>query len=170
MQKEIKRGEIYFIRDRQTLGSEQRAGRPAVIVSNDKNNENSEVVEVVFMKAQPKTDLPTHFITKSALKPSTVLCEQINSVSAERIGAWVGTLTPDEMKMLDQCLAISLELTCTDKAPQTIIQRTLSGKYKEIEELKQEIEEVLEAKVLAEKEAATYKEMYEFLLEKRLKA
>ena len=43
----MKRGEIYYIEStyRET-GSEQRGGRPAVIVSNDKNNENSEVVEV----------------------------------------------------------------------------------------------------------------------------
>ena len=42
----MKRGEIYYIEStyRET-GSEQRGGRPAVIVSNDKNNENSEVVE-----------------------------------------------------------------------------------------------------------------------------
>lgn len=46
----MKRGEIYYIEStyRET-GSEQRGGRPAVIVSNDKNNENSEVVEVVYM-------------------------------------------------------------------------------------------------------------------------
>ena len=43
----MKRGEIYYIEStyRET-GNEQRGGRPAVIVSNDKNNENSEVVEV----------------------------------------------------------------------------------------------------------------------------
>lgn len=34
----IKRGDIYFIRDtRQSIGSEQKADRPAVIVSNDAN-------------------------------------------------------------------------------------------------------------------------------------
>ena len=51
----MKRGEIYYIEStyRET-GSEQRGGRPAVIVSNDKNNENSEVVEVVYMTTKPK--------------------------------------------------------------------------------------------------------------------
>lgn len=43
----MKRGEIYYIEStyRET-GSEQRGGRPAVIVSNDKNNENSELAAV----------------------------------------------------------------------------------------------------------------------------
>ena len=105
----IKRGDIYYIRDtRQSVGSEQRADRPAVIVSNNTNNKHSGVYEVVYMTTQPKTDLPTHFIIASALKPSTVLCEQISSVYEERIGEWIGTLTPDEMKTLDQCLAVSI--------------------------------------------------------------
>ena len=91
----IKRGDIYFIRDtRQSIGSEQKADRPAVIVSNDANNKHSGVYEVVYMTTQPKTDLPTHFITSSALRTSTVLCEQISSVYKERIGEWIGTLTP----------------------------------------------------------------------------
>lgn len=66
----MKRGEIYYIEStyRET-GSEQRGGRPAVIVSNDKNNENSEVVEVVYMTTKPKNDLPTHVFIRSALSP-----------------------------------------------------------------------------------------------------
>lgn len=54
----MKRGEIYYIEStyRET-GSEQRGGRPAVIVSNDKNNENSEVVEVVYRIVQQDPDV-----------------------------------------------------------------------------------------------------------------
>ena len=52
----MKRGEIYYIESTyREIGSEQRGGRPAVIVSNDKNNENSEVVEVVYMTTKPTT-------------------------------------------------------------------------------------------------------------------
>ena len=76
---------------------EQRGrGRPAVIVSNDKNNANSNTVEVVYMTTKPKTDLPTHVYIESALRPSTLLCEQISTVSEERIGEWIGELTESE--------------------------------------------------------------------------
>ena len=76
----MKRGQIYYIEsNHQEIGSEQRAGRPAVIVSNNKNNENSTTVEVVYMTTQPKNDLPTHVFIRSSLRPSTVLCEQIYS-------------------------------------------------------------------------------------------
>ncbi len=154
----IKRGDIYYIRDtRQSIGSEQRADRPAVIVSNDANNKHSGVYEVVYMTTQPKTDLPTHFITNSALKPSTVLCEQISSVYEERIGEWIGTLTPEEMEMLNKCLAVSVAIK-PDAAPA------------ETESLRQQVAAALEAQRAAEKQAATYKEMYEFLLNKQLGA
>ena len=158
----IKRGDIYYIRDtRQSTGSEQRADRPAVIVSNDTNNKHSGVYEVVYMTTQPKTDLPTHFITYSALRPSTVLCEQISSVYEDRIREWIGTLTPDEMKALDQCLKVSIGIKEEPAA--------------ETESLRQQLE-TTEAKLAeigaqlwtAESQRQTYKEMYEFLLSKRL--
>lgn len=146
----IKRGDIYFIRDtRQSIGSEQKADRPAVIVSNDANNKHSGVYEVVYMTTQPKTDLPTHFITSSALRTSTVLCEQISSVYEERIGEWIGTLTPEEMKQLDECLKVSVGINIkAEKEPA------------EIESLRQQLAEMTDRQQAAEKQAKTYKEMY----------
>lgn len=143
----IKRGDIYFIRDtRQSIGSEQKADRPAVIVSNDANNKHSGVYEVVYMTTQPKTDLPTHFITSSALRTSTVLCEQISSVYEERIGEWIGTLTPEEMKQLDECLTVSVGInTKTEKEPA------------EMESLRQQLAEMADRQQVAEKQAKTYK-------------
>lgn len=47
---DVKRGEIYYIsRGGYNTGSEQQADRPGVIVSNDKNNKNSQTLEVVNM-------------------------------------------------------------------------------------------------------------------------
>lgn len=107
----MKRGEIYYIKGtNQEEGSEQRGDRPAVIVSNDKNNENSDVVEVVYMTTRPKTDLPTHVLTRSSRKLSTILCEQIYSVSKSRVMEYEGKLTKKELQALDTALAISLGL------------------------------------------------------------
>ena len=42
---DVKRGEIYYIsRGGYNTGSEQQADRPGVIVSNDKNNKNSQTL------------------------------------------------------------------------------------------------------------------------------
>lgn len=46
----LRRGEIYYVEPfYPTTGSEQRPGRPAIIVSNNLNNEHSNVVGVVYM-------------------------------------------------------------------------------------------------------------------------
>ena len=107
----MKRGEIYYINSTHAeQGHEIRAGRPAVIVSNDKNNECSGTVEVVYMTTKPKSDQPTHVFTRSAREPSTILCEQITTVSKDRVGDYYGTLADNELQILDNALAISLGL------------------------------------------------------------
>ena len=106
---DIKRGEMFYISrgGASYNGSEQHADRPAVVVSNNKNNENSNVVEVVYMTTQPKTDLPTHVTIRSTGRISTVLCEQVYSVSTERIGTYIGEATDKEMENIDIALMIS---------------------------------------------------------------
>lgn len=51
---EIKRGDIWYVSKDNYTGCEQAAGRPAIIVSNEKNNACAEVVEVVYLTTQPK--------------------------------------------------------------------------------------------------------------------
>ena len=80
-EEEIFRGEIYYVYPSSGVGSEQSAGRPAIVVSNDKANQHSPVIEMVYLTTQPKNSLPTHVDITSAERPSIALCEQIHSVS-----------------------------------------------------------------------------------------
>lgn len=106
----IYRGDIYYIEKAGYTGSEQEAGRPAIIVSNDQCNQYSPTVEVVYLTTQPKADLPTHVTIRSTRKESTALCEQIDSISTSRIGDFIGTATDDEMIRINTALMISLDL------------------------------------------------------------
>lgn len=106
-----KRGEIYYVESYYTTGSEQRAGRPAVIVSNDKNNEHSATVEVVYLTTQPKHDLPTHVTVRGTGRDSTALCEQVSTVAVERIGEFCGNCNKQEMTAIETALMISLDLS-----------------------------------------------------------
>ena len=107
----MKRGEIYFIEpSNHEHGSEMKGGRPAVIVSSDAFNAHSGVVEIVYMTASPKRDYDTHVSINSALLPSTLICEQITSVSIERVGRRIGQLTIEEVKAMNEALALSLGL------------------------------------------------------------
>lgn len=130
---EVKRGDIYYIvSNYQEEGNEQRAGRPAVIVSNEKCNQFSNVIEVVYLTTQPKTDLPTHIDIKSANRPSIALCEQISSVSKERLGDYIGTCTKYELEMLDAGMMISLGI---DIPVQKVIVKTQEKKEDAVREV-----------------------------------
>ena len=48
------RGDIFFITDGVYIGSEQNAGRPGVIVSNNIGNKYSPNVEIVFLTTQKR--------------------------------------------------------------------------------------------------------------------
>lgn len=118
----ITRGDIYYVDAIDSVGSEQRGGRPAIVVSNDKCNQHSPVVEVVYLTTSPKTPLPTHVTVRSAPRMSTALCEQVHSVDTKRFGSYCGCCTQQELSAVDMALLISLGLDlmgggCSNPAP-----------------------------------------------------
>lgn len=180
---EIKRGEIYYILQgdiSEEVGSEQRSGRPGIIVSNNQNNIHSDCVEVVLLTTKPKASLPTHVNINTSQYPSIALCEQVKTFSKQRLGNYVGTVTADELLDINTALSISLSLpmveTCatameslevTNKALQGALQ-DMENKYMEavteLEEYKGEekAEDVNAQKYKIERDV--YKKMYEQLL------
>lgn len=108
---EIFRGDIFYVESVENCyGSEQRANRPGIVVSNDIANEHSPNVEMVFLTSQEKKPLPTHveIITKVH---SIALCENIQTVSKERLREFLKSCTTTEMKKIDEALLISLGIT-----------------------------------------------------------
>lgn len=104
----MKRGEIYYIFNKNTTGDEIAKSRPAVIVSDDHLNNASEVVEVVFLTTRPKRDLPAHAVIEATGVEAVVLCEQINTVSKSRVGHYCGECSAEEMEAIDRALLCSL--------------------------------------------------------------
>ena len=105
----IKRGEIYSVTPPEnSIGSEQKKTRPAVIVSNDKNNANSNNIEVVYLTTAHKNPLPTHVLIHATGRPSTALCENIHTISVERFGHYIGYCSSFEMRGIDRALRISI--------------------------------------------------------------
>ena len=109
---EIKRGDIWYVDKSYYAGSEQAPGRPAVIVSNDKNNANSSTVEVVYLTTAPKKDLPTHVLIRSSQRESIAICEQVTTVAIERIGNYKGRVSDSEMLNIEIALMVSLDINC----------------------------------------------------------
>lgn len=109
MVQEYCRGDIFFITEGTYTGSEQSGGRPGVIVSNDLGNKHSPNVEVVFLTSREKKPMPTH-VKVLCKVPSTALCENIQTVSKERLDTFIRSCTTSEMKNIDHALLYSLGL------------------------------------------------------------
>ena len=141
----VYRGDIFFVTGSggRINGSEQKQDRPAVVVSNDKANEHSPVIEVVFLTSAEKSRyLPTHVDVMCQI-PSVALCEQVNSISKSRLGAYVRTCTGKEMAMIDAALMISLglnpDVTCNEADDSQIddLKMKLEGAERALDEAKE---------------------------------
>ena len=109
--KNIRRGDIYYVRGySDTVGSEQKGFRPAIVISNNVGNKHSKIKQVVYITTKNKNEIPTHVVINSAKYTSIAICEQIFSVSDERIEKYVGHCTEEEMKKIDKALMISIGL------------------------------------------------------------
>ena len=168
---DVKRGEIYYIsRGGYNTGSEQQADRPGVIVSNDKNNKNSQTLEVVYLTTQPKNELPTHCTIRSTGRVSTVLCEQIHTVAVERIGKYIGVCTAQEMQNIDIGLMISIGLgdggATKDK---TVVADQKEEKKAEEKKTETKVQmETNEELIKARTERDIFKKLYEQMTERLL--
>ena len=174
----IKRGDIYYVERSQyaqSTGSEQWPGRPAIIVSNDKNNEFSQTVEVVYLTTRPKADLPTHIDIRSSRLPSVALCEQVTSVSVDRIGSWFAHCTDQEMQMIDAALAISLDIDCEPQVVEKVIEKVVEKPVEKIiekpvpaETSAQPALDSSEEVIRLQTERDMYKSLYEQMFERLL--
>lgn len=108
MQTTVRRGDIFYVGGGTATGSEQRANRPAVVVSNDAGNRCASIVEMVYLTTREKASLPTHVRINSAERTSLALCEQIVTVCKSRLERRIGSVTAEEMQNIDKALKRSL--------------------------------------------------------------
>ena len=108
--REIQRGDIYFCNFAPVVGSEQNGLRPAVIIQNDIGNHYSPTTIVAPLTTRIKRRLPTHVtVTNRCLKEtSIVLLEQIRTIDKCRLKTYLGQLSKNEMKSVDDAINISL--------------------------------------------------------------
>lgn len=163
---DIHRGDIFYFDKGYTVGVEQQGGRPGIIVSNDACNNSSEFLLVCYLTTQPKTDLPTH-VTVQCEQSSTCLCEQIHTLSKEKMQNYYRSATPEEMAEIDKALIVTLGIDVNNILPEdyndllekvrkledeikekdeqiTLLEKTVENKDNENKELKERIKELVE--------------------------
>lgn len=110
----MKRGQVYYADLRPAVGCEQGGVRPCVIIQNDAGNQYSSTVIVAAMTTKDKKELPTHIAVSAedyCLDSSTtILLEQLRTIDKSRLQSFVGRLSDDTMRRVDEALHISLAL------------------------------------------------------------
>lgn len=125
------RGEVYWVSLDDSIGSEIKTGRPAVVVSANGLNEKLNTVIVAFLSTSSFA-APTH---PSVVSPdgirSRVLCEQIRAIDKTRLVRHDYTLTEPELIRVTGAIANTMCIPLT---------QTANTKYEEkIAELEAEV-------------------------------
>ena len=115
MEKEVKRGEVFYADLSPVVGSEQGGIRPVLIVQNDVGNRYSPtVIAAAITSKQDKTNLPTHIGLKAGTggltRDSVVLLEQIRTLDKRRLRDRAGRIDTDAQHKVDAALGISFGL------------------------------------------------------------
>lgn len=124
-------GEIYMVKF-DGFGSEQSGWRPALIFQNNTGNAYSPNVIVLPITSKlKKVNQPTHVVVHAGesglVKDSMVLCENPISISKNKLGKYLTTLSYEYMSMIAQAhmLATSAIAFLDPKMIQTILEQSI---------------------------------------------
>lgn len=165
---EVYRGDIFYVKSNRKDTMKETTGSPAVVVSNDKGNENSNFVEIVYLTADERNLIPTH-VNVMCKVPSVALCERISNVSKDRLEEYIRSCTDDEMRRIDEALMLSLGVevsggNTTEEAKETInaLKLELVETKKIGEELKHKLKEEADKREAMETAMNTYEKNENF--------
>ena len=113
---ELQRGQIHWVDWNPARGSEQAGRRPALIVQNDPFNQNERYPNTVVVAISTSgRAVPTHVVLEpdavNGLRDrSYVKCEQVVTISKERLQGFLGTVAAETMQHVDRALKRVLAL------------------------------------------------------------
>lgn len=109
-EKVVRRGEVWWIDAGISVGSEEKMGRPGVIVSGDSWNQRYNTVNVVYTSSQVVKGDPTRPKIESLGKNSRATCNQVYTVDKSRLDRKVCELTESEMIRVAGALAVVMQI------------------------------------------------------------
>lgn len=112
----ILRGEIWLAElthTKHVRHGEQGGFRPVLVVQNNIGNRYSPTIIGLCITSKSKKELPTHVTIPRAYNDeldSIILCEQITTISKERLNRKIGTVSPEIMEEVNRKMLFSLAL------------------------------------------------------------
>jgi mRNA interferase MazF len=119
----LRRGELYWVDWSPGRGSEAGGRRPALIVQRDAGNRAATYPNTVVVAVSSQGhEIPLHVrirpTRENGLKNvSFVKCEQIFTISKDRLGARLGRLRADELAQVGEALRLNLALDEDERDP-----------------------------------------------------
>ena len=112
LKKYPERGEIYLVCLDPTVGSEINKTRPALIISNDINNQAAQTVTVIPISSGTEKIYPFETLLPSQEsglpKNSKVKCNQIRTIDKKRLAKPLGKASLKKLKEIENSLLIHL--------------------------------------------------------------
>ncbi|MGE0470303.1 MAG: type II toxin-antitoxin system PemK/MazF family toxin [Nitrospira sp.] len=105
-----RRGDVYWVALDQTIGSEIKKTRPAVIVSNNSCHTFGTRVVVLPLTSHVDSVYPVEAMVVLNGKPARMLGDQIRSVNKSRLRSRIDTLSHEELAVVDEAIRIMLAL------------------------------------------------------------
>jgi mRNA interferase MazF len=113
---DLRRGELYWLDWSPGRGSEQEGRRPVLVVAADAANRNERYpLTIVVAVSRAQRDIVTHVVVEpdesnGLRERSSVKCEQVTTVSKDRLCERIGRVTPDALDRIDRALKRALSL------------------------------------------------------------
>jgi len=110
----IKRGDIFWVKLDPIEGSEIRKTRPAVVISNDINNEHADTITLLPLTSSVGKVYPFEVLLSKGIgnisADSKIKANQIRTVDKQRIKDRIGSLPKDIMIEIEKSVKIHLEI------------------------------------------------------------
>jgi mRNA interferase MazF len=107
----MRRGEIYYVEySGDWTGNEVMGGRPAIVVSNDIVNLNSQLIVIVYLTTQDRATPYLRPKIESSGRTSFAICDQVTTISVKKIDKYCGICSKEEMDAVGEAISINLNL------------------------------------------------------------
>jgi len=108
------RGDVWLVNLSPTRGHEQAGQRPALVVSDDLLNHGPSGLVAVLPVTTTDRGIPLHVALRAGegglSRPSFVLCDQVRTISRERLLRRYGAVAASSMEVVEYRLRIVLGL------------------------------------------------------------
>jgi mRNA interferase MazF len=109
-----RRGEIWLVDFGDPVGREQSGRRPAVVISADPLNESGAGVVIIVPTTTTRRDVPSHVEVEPGSSGldhvSYAKCEDVKSISEQRLIARLGTVTDEITFEIGRALRFLLDI------------------------------------------------------------